>query len=98
MPRLNSARRRGRDVNGASIGTPGVVSSFVLTQIVQGGVTTDVNAVPLSTTPYTAFRWDPIDQLWIFNLSTKNLAAGATFIYRIGLADGSSIVFRFSSK
>ncbi len=86
------------DANGVPIGTPGVVSTFLLTQIVQGGVTTDVNLAPVSTTPYTAFRWDPTDRLWIFNLSTKNLSAGAIYVYRIDLADGSSIVFRFRLK
>ena len=72
------------DFNGVSIGTPGVVTSFTLM---------GVNMDPLSTTPHTAFRWDPAEQQWIFNLSTKDLAAGATYVYRIGLADGSSIEF-----
>jgi hypothetical protein len=72
------------DVNGVSIGTPGVVTSFTAT---------DATAQPLSTTPDTAFRWDPVEQQWIFNLSTKNLAAGVTYTYRIALADGSTIAF-----
>ena len=53
---------------------------------------------PVSTTPDTEFRWDPGDQQWIFNLSTKDLAAGATYVYSIGLADGSSIEFTFGVR
>ena len=81
------------DANGVSIGTPGVVTSFTLIQVIQGAVTTDVNVEPLSTTPDTAFRWDATGQQWIFNLKTKDLAAGATCVYRISLADASSIEF-----
>ncbi len=72
------------DFNGVSIGTPGLVTSF--TQV-------NVNGEPQSTNAHAAFRWDPAEQQWIFNLSTKDLAAGATYVYRIGLADGSSIEF-----
>ena len=86
------------DANGVSIGTPGVVTSFTLLQVIQGTVTTDVNLEPVSTNPDTAFRWDPAGQQWIFNLSTKGLTAGATYIYRIGLADGTSIEFRFGLR
>lgn len=83
------------DFNGVSVGTPGVVTSFTLLRGTEGTGSTDVNTEPLSTTPNTAFRWDPIDQQWIFNLSTKNLAAGAAYIHRIALDDGSSIDFTF---
>ena len=86
------------DFNGVSIGTPDVVTSFALLQVVKGTVTTDVNQAPGSTTPYTAFRWDPLDQQWIFNLSTKDLAAGATYRFRIGLDDASSIEFSFGLR
>ena len=86
------------DANGVSIGTPGVVTSFTLLGIIQGIVTTEVALEPVSTTPDAAFRWDPAAQQWIFNLSTKSLVAGATYIYRIGLADGSSIEFRFGLR
>jgi hypothetical protein len=86
------------DANGLSIGTPGVVTSFTLLRVVQGTVTTEVTLEPESTTPDTAFRWDPASQQWIFNLSTKDLAAGATYFYRIGLADGSSIEFSFGVR
>ena len=86
------------DANGVSIGTPEVVTSFTLLRVVQGTVTTEVSLEPESTTPDTAFRWDPASQQWIFNLSTKNLAAGATYLYSIGLADGSSIEFSFGLR
>jgi hypothetical protein len=71
------------------------VTSFTLLRVIQGTVTMEVTLELPSTIPDTAFRWDPAGQQWIFNLSTKDLAAGATYIYRIGLADGSSIEFSF---
>ena len=86
------------DANGVSIGTPGVVTSFTLLRVIQGTATTEVTVEPVSTIPDTAFRWDPADEQWIFNLSTKDLAAGATYAYGIGLADGSSIEFRFGVR
>lgn len=86
------------DANGVSVGTPGVVASFTLVQVVQGTVTTEVTVDPAATTPDTEFRWDPTSQQWIFNLSTKDLAAGATYVYRILLGDGSSIDFSFGLR
>jgi hypothetical protein len=86
------------DANGVSIATPGVVTSFTLIRLSQGTVTTEVNVEPLSTTPDTVFRWDAAGQQWIFNLGTKDLAADATYIYRIRLDDGSSIEFSFGLR
>jgi hypothetical protein len=86
------------DANGISVGTPGVVTSFALVRVTEGTGSTEVTLEPSSTTPDTAFRWDPASQQWIFNLSTKDLAAGATYLYRIGLADGSSIEFSFGLR
>lgn len=86
------------DANGVSIGTPGVVTSFTLVRIIQGTASTEVTVEPGSTTPDTAFRWDPAAQQWIFNLSTKDLAPGATYVYSIGLADGSSIDVSFGLR
>ena len=86
------------DFNGVSIGTPGVVASFELLRVIPGTATTEVTVEPGSTTPDTEFRWDPSSQQWIFNLSTKDLAAGATYIYSIGLDDGTSIEFRFGVR
>jgi hypothetical protein len=76
------------DAAGVSIGPPGVVETFLLIQIIDGSTVTNVSLPPASTTPDTAFRWDPTDQLWIFNLSTKPLSAGKRYVYRISLADG----------
>lgn len=86
------------DANGVSIGSPGVVTSFRLVRVLQGTVTTEVTVEPPSTTPDTAFRWDPSAQQWIFNVSTKELAAGSTYFYSIGLDDGTSIEFSFGLR
>src|SRR3954468_6120836 len=86
------------DANGLSVGPTSVVSSFLLQQIVQAGVVNSVNQAPVSTNGDSTFRWDASDQQWIFNLSTKNLSAGAIYVYRIALADGSSIVFRITLR
>jgi YVTN family beta-propeller protein len=81
------------DANGVSIGTPDVVSSFLLTAIVSGTTTTTVEDVVDTNNPDTAFRWD--GQEWIFNITTGNLPAGNTYIYTITLNDGSAIVFQY---
>ena len=52
----------------------------------------------LSTTPDTQFRWDATARQWVFNLNTKNLAAGYTYVYRIHLNDGTYIQFQFALK
>ncbi|GEM_PF-6058861 len=84
------------DANGVAIGTPGVVSSFLLTTIMSGTTTTSVEDVVDSNNPDTAFRWD--GQEWIFNITTGNLAAGNTYIYTITLNDGSTIVFQYGLR
>jgi hypothetical protein len=86
------------DASGVSVGTPGVVTSFTLIRQIRGTVTAEVNVEPTSTTPDTAFRWDATGQQWIFNLGTKDLAADATYTYRIRLDDGSSIEFSFGLR
>ncbi|MGZ6693662.1 MAG: PxKF domain-containing protein, partial [Solirubrobacteraceae bacterium] len=91
------AKFRVCDVNGASIGTPGVVSSFRLVQTISGTITSVDEAV-YSTTPDTAFRWDSTGQQWIFNISTTNLKSNATYVYVITLSDGSTIQFQFGLK
>ena len=91
------AKFRVCDANGVSVGTAGVVSSFSLIQII-GGTVTDVNESVDATTPDTTFRWDSSGQQWIFNISTANLQAGQTYVYAIGLNDGTSIGFRFGLK
>jgi hypothetical protein len=67
-------------------------------QIINGTAVANVNEEPLSTTPDAAFRWSASDQQWIFNLSTKDLSQGKTYVYRITLNDGSTIDFRFGTK
>lgn len=46
----------------------------------------------------STFRFDPTDQQWIFNLDTSGLAAGSTYVFRIGLSDGSHIDFQFGLR
>jgi hypothetical protein len=91
------AKFRVCDANGASIGTPGVVTDFRLIQIINGGITS-VNEEVDSTTPDTAFRWSGTDQQWIFNVNTKNLFAGKHYRYRITLNSGQMIEFEFGLK
>src|SRR5204863_3798571 len=72
------AKFRVCDANGNSVGTPGVVRSFIQGSV-SAGVVTTVNETVDSTTPDTAFRWDPTAQQWIFNMSTKSLQANKTY-------------------
>jgi len=78
------------DANGVSIGTSGVVRSFLLTGIYNGTLATEDQTV-YATNNDTAFRWDSTNQQWIFNLSTSNLSAGKTYIYTITLNDGTIV-------
>ena len=92
------AKFRVCDANGVSVGTPGVVKSFLLYQILNG-TTTTVNETVDSTTPDTAFRWDPSAQQWIFNISNKNLGpANQTYFFLITLNDGTTIPFSYGLK
>jgi hypothetical protein len=86
------------DANGVSIGSPGVVSSFNLVQIISGTETNTVNETVFSTSADTAFRFDSTAQQWIFNVSTKGLAARKTYVFQIVLNDGSSILFQFGLR
>ena len=86
------------DVNGVSIGTPGTVTSLRIIQTITGTVSTTVDLPADSRTPDSTFRWDPTAQQWIFNLDTSGLSAGTTYVFRIGLADGSNIDFRFGLR
>ncbi|HTC95446.1 MAG TPA: PxKF domain-containing protein [Terriglobales bacterium] len=81
------------DAQGNLVGTPGTVASFYLVSIIAGTTTTSVQEAPISTPPDTVFRWT--GSQWIFNISTKNLAANATYVYQIGLNDGSIIQFQY---
>jgi len=86
------------DANCNSVGTPGVVSSFNLVQIISGTMVANVDETVDSTTPDNAFRWDPSGQQWIFNISTKSLAKNKTYVYLITLNDGSTIQFQFGLR
>jgi hypothetical protein len=92
------AKFRVCDVNGVSIGTPGVVSSFRMIGNWNGTFVDVPDEAVVSTTPDTAFRWSATDQQWIFNMNTKPLQAGKTYVYQITLNDGSTIDFRFGLR
>ena len=89
------AKFRVCDVNGNSIGSGGVVSGFNLVGVLNGTITATVDEAVASTTPDANFRWDPSGQQWIFNISTKPLAVGRTYIYAVALNDGSTITFQY---
>jgi hypothetical protein len=91
------AKFRVCDANGNSVGLLGVVVTFAQVQSLSdsGGI---VNESVDSTTPDTAFRWDPTAQQWIFNMSTAKLSANTVYYYRITLNDGSTIGFNFKLK
>jgi hypothetical protein len=81
------------DAKGSTISST-VVSSFTLRQIITGGVTSNVNQAQTAS-----FTFNGTNQDWVANLSTStptNLAAGSTYVYQIGLNDGTSITFQFS--
>jgi hypothetical protein len=95
--RVIPAQFRVCDANGVSIGTAGVISSFSLSQIISGTIT-NVDETVSSTTTDAGFHWDATNQEWIFNISTKSLAANNTYVYTIGLNDGTTIVFKYGLK
>jgi len=74
-----------------------VVSTFFLTQIISGTVT-NVDETVDSTSSDTVFRWDAANQQWIFNISTKSLAANNTYVYTITLNDGTTIMFQYGLR
>jgi hypothetical protein len=92
------AKFRVCDANGVSIGTAGVVTKFALVQKLGLDPSELIDETVLSTTPDTAFRWSATDQQWIFNMATKGLKAGTTYVYQVTLNDGSKIDFRFGLK
>jgi hypothetical protein len=92
------AKFRVCDANGNSIGAAGVVSNFLIYQIVSGTATLTPNEAVDSTTPDTAFRFDPSGGQWIYNISTKNYNAGSTYFFQISLNDGTYINFDFGLR
>ena len=88
------------DANGLSIGTPGIVTSFVLYQINNGTIAPIDEAVDNSTNDL-GWRFDTTGQQWIFNMSTKTApqnVSNRTYYYRITLNDGSTILYNFGLK
>jgi hypothetical protein len=93
------AKFRVCDANGVSIGTPGVVKSFVLSQVASGTALATVNEPVDATTPDLMFRWDPSSQQWIFNISNKGLSGpNKTYYFLVTLNDGSLIAFNYGLK
>lgn len=82
--------------DGQAIATSGVVTSFRLVQIIRAGSVSDVDQPVPSATSDPDFRFGK--RQWIFNISTKNLVAGNTYVYLVTLNDGSTISFQFSLK
>jgi len=92
------AKFRVCDANGISIGTPGVVSSFALVEVLNNTTTSSAQEVVDTNNPDTAFRWDTTSQQWIFNIATASLSAGNTYVYAISLNDGSTILFQYGLR
>jgi hypothetical protein len=89
------AKFRVCDASGNSVGSAGLVTSINLVQTLYGTVTQSVDDTVASTTPDNSFRWDPTAQQWVFNISTKGLSTSTTYVYAIGLNDGSTIRFQY---
>ena len=92
------AKFRVCDSAGNSVGTSGLVTSFVLWKTNSGTGDVTVNEAVVSTTPDTAFRWDPTDKQWIFNIDTKGMSKNKTYTYVITLNDTTTIQFSFGLK
>jgi uncharacterized repeat protein (TIGR03803 family) len=92
------AKFRVCDASGQSVGTPGVVTSFRLVGTIVGTTVTAMDEPVPSTTGQSEFRWEAGAQQWIFNISTRTLAADTTYLFRIELDDGSAIDFRFALR
>jgi hypothetical protein len=89
------------DANGNSIGTAGVVTGYGLVAVSNASAVT-VDETVYSTTPDSAFRFDPTVMQWIFNQSTKNNGSlnksGVLYYFVINLKDGTSISFAYALK
>lgn len=91
------AKFRVCDAAGYAVSAAGTIADFRLIQT-QSGTVSAINEPVESTTPFTEFRWDGEGQHWIFNMSTKGLAANTTYTFRVSLADGTWLDFRFGLK
>ena len=96
--RIVPAQFRVCDANGVSVRTPGVVAGFHLIGVISGTSSTSMDGSVASTSPDAQFRWDATNQQWIFNISTRGLAAGNTYIYQVLLNDGTTITFQFGLR
>jgi hypothetical protein len=88
------------DANGASIGSSGVITSFVLYKT-SAGTTSPVDETADNSTNDSGWHFDPTARQWIFNMSTKTApqnVANRTYYYQINLNDGSNIQFHFGLK
>lgn len=85
------------DAAGVAVATAGTITDFRLIQT-QAGTVSAVNEPVESTTPFNEFRWDTTGQHWIFNMDTKGLSANTTYVFRVSLADGTWLDFRFGLR
>ena len=92
------ARFRVCDANGHPVGSPGVVSTFKEIQKIKNGIVQEVNLDVPAVVPPPVFRWSQILRAWIFVIDTRRLADDTTHVFRITLADGTAINFRFSLR
>lgn len=92
------AKFRVCDINGLSISASDLIKNFNLVKIISGTAVSNINESVNSITPESNFRWDLLSQQWIFNMSTKNLSAGKTYLYRIELNDLTNMEFSFGLR
>jgi hypothetical protein len=95
------AKFRVCDANDVSVGPPTVVvDRFRLYGTFTGTLSQNVNEELSveSTGPDSNVRWSSADQQWVFNINTKGLKTGISYVYRIYLSDGTFIPFQFGLK
>ena len=92
------ARFRVCDAKRHPVGSPGVVSTFKEIQKIKNGIVQEVNLDVPAVAPPPVFRWSQILRAWIFVIDTRRLADDTTHVFRITLADGTAINFRFSLR
>ncbi len=76
----------------------GTIAELRRTATVEGTAVRAVNETVVRALPDRAFRWDPVEQLWVMNLDTCGLRSRHTHSYQVTLADGSTITFRFGLR
>ncbi|MGH9531006.1 MAG: kelch repeat-containing protein [Terriglobales bacterium] len=96
--RIVAVKFRVCDWNGNSVGPTPVVGSFDLVQVIGGSPAPPKRGNGGGNRPAVRLRWSETDQMWILQISTRNLLPGATYIYRIHLVDGSDIYFQFTLR